>query len=122
MHTLRIFLASLLLIAVNLANAAIINEWDVAVGDTGDTPSSASILYGDTVLNQINGKITGDSRRVDMYGIFLSTNDLFGLSTEITSGNPGVLSVFLFDQRGVGLLASIQQSGSLSNYVPSYSG
>ena len=118
---IRAILGALILLVSGQVGAAIVNELDVALGDTGDKPSTASILYGNGSLTQIDGYITGDSRRVDMYGIYLSTSELFAAYTTITVGDPGELSVFLFDDQGIGIVGA-KQGQRLNNIVPSYTG
>jgi len=58
---IRSILGASILLFGSIANAAIVNELDVAPGDTGDNPSTASILNGgEEPLTQIDGYITKD--------------------------------------------------------------
>ena len=57
-----------------------------------------------------------------MYGIYLSTTELFAAYATITVGsNPGEMSVFLFDDQGIGIAAA-KQGQTLANIVPTYTG
>ena len=58
-----------------------------------------------------------------MYGINLSSTDVFHAITTITSGTQGVLSAFLFDEYGIGIAAAKQDGGGyLLNITPDYTG
>lgn len=105
---------AVLILAAGSPNSAMAGHW-TEIGDAGELPGTAQVVWGSGPLNTITGAYNGDA---DMYQIYISDPPAF--SAYATAEDP---QLFLFDADGMGVYANDDQvignpTQSYNAYLP----
>ena len=97
------------LVMLILASSDAFGGW-TEIGDAGDLPGTAQIIWGSGPLDTISGAY--EASNADMYMIYISNPA--GFSAYADAPDP---QLFLFNQAGMGIYANDDYSG-LDSYLP----